>query len=387
MKGAKKDSPSYSRLSKFTRGAIVGLSILAGWSASDIASHVPKPDGKPTSVRAVGQTVERALANGGMKWDGESCSSGGRPRETSDALDKAILKLVFKHRGRTVVTAKFVKKKLKAARKVTDRTIQRRLGEAGLKWLRRRRKTFVPVQHYESRLEWCAWVVRRTASTLQRWAYTDGTVFYVARSQVELQHKARAALGPMVWRRTDGKDGLWHDCIGPSVYWKAQGRPVRIWGLLLAGILFIHVLPQGVCMSGQIYAALIRAKFGEWLRRALRKKAQDGVYLVQDHERALWKAEPRRAMREQSLKLLENFPKYSPDFNPIEQAWREVRARLDVTIPDGMEYREDFIRRLHAAVAWVNRNRCDYLSYICGNQKERARDCQNAHPPGSRTKH
>lgn len=388
MKIMKKDSSSHARLSKFTRGAISALVLLAGWSLTDTAEAVPKPDGEFSSTDAVRQTVAMAKENGGMQWDGEVGASTGRPRATTDALDKEIFKLVIKHRGRTVVNTKYIKKKIVAARKLTDRTIQRRLVEAGLKFLRRRKKTFVPTMHLEGRLTWSSWVLGRTTSTLKRWAYSDGTVFYLARDVAQVQNKVRAALGPMVWRRPDGKDALWHDCIGPSAYWKSQGKPVRLWGLLVAGMLFVYILPEGVRMTGEVYAALIRNKFGDWLQTALGKeKTRLGVPMVQDHEKALWRKCARDAMKEQNISLLEEFPKHSQDLNAIEAAWREIRARLDVTQPTEMERRDAFIRRLRAAVSWVNVHRREYFLYICYNQKERAQDCQGATPPGSRTKH
>ena len=42
----------------------------------------------------------------------------------------------------------------------------------------------------------------------------------------------------------DGSDGLYEDCVGPSSYYKAQGIPVRIWGLLANGQLFVAVRPK-----------------------------------------------------------------------------------------------------------------------------------------------
>ena len=65
---------------------------------------------------------------------------------------------------------------------------------------------------------------------LKRFAYTDGTVFYLARSEAELEDKTRLCLGPYVWRMANGKDGLWDANVGPSLYAKAQGKPVKIWG-------------------------------------------------------------------------------------------------------------------------------------------------------------
>ena len=44
------------------------------------------------------------------------------------------------------------------------------------------------------------------------------------------------------------------ECIGPSAYWKAQGRPVKIWGLLLNGELRTYVLPAGESMTMKRYA-------------------------------------------------------------------------------------------------------------------------------------
>ena len=50
-----------------------------------------------------------------------------------------------------------------------------------------------------------------------------------------------------------------------------------------------------------------------------------------------------------------------------------------------MELREDFIARVRHAIAWVNKNRADYLYHLCTCQKEWAQDVEDAR--GSRTKH
>ena len=102
--------------------------------------------------------------------------------------------------------------------------------------------------------------------------------------------------------------------------------------------------------------------------------ATETAFFVQDHERCLWCSEPRLAMKEQGLTLLEDYPKCSQDLNAIEVAWREVRNRFAETEPASRETRRDFIVRLRNAVAWVNSNRSDYLLHQCRNQKDRARD-------------
>ena len=179
---------------------------LAGCAPKAIVDEVEKEDGAPPSQQAVTGAIRQAEMHGGMSWDGEAAPMTGRPPATSVALDKQILRLVFKHRGRAVVTTKFVKKKIPSARKVSARTLSRRLCAAGLAWLRRRRKSLVPTEYKMARLQWAAWVAGCTAQTLARWAYTDGASFYLARTEAEHESKVRAALGLFVWRMANGSD-------------------------------------------------------------------------------------------------------------------------------------------------------------------------------------
>ena len=79
-------------------------------------------------------------------------------------------------------------------------------------------------------------------------------------------------------------------------------------------------------------------------------------------------------MRKIGLTLLQNYPKCSPDLNPIESVWKLLRDRLDATLPRESEHREAFMRRLRAAVDGINRNHVQYMRRLCSCQKEWARD-------------
>ena len=57
------------------------------------------------------------------------------------------------------------------------------------------------------------------------------------------------------------------------------------------------------------------------------------------------------------------------NFNPIETAWRELRAQLAETAPEAPEKRFEFLVRLWNAVAW---GRYDFLLHQCQNQEDRA---------------
>lgn len=189
----------------------------------------------------------------------------------------------------------------------------------------------------------------------------------------------------MALRQANGSDALYEDCVGPSVYWKAQGLAVRVWGLLANGVLYTTVLPDGACMNRWWYEWIIDHRFPAWKRKAFGRRTTTTPSLVQDHERCLWAPEPRAAMVRQGIKLLTGYPKCSQDLNPIEEAWREVRARLATTQPVRAETRDAFIVRHRAAVEWVNRNRSGLLKKICSSQKAWAQDVLDA--KGCRTVH
>jgi hypothetical protein len=323
---------SYARLSPYVKGIIFGL-FLAGTSLQDIADdkNVIKNDGQHPCQQTVASTVARCQAEKrNKKWNGAATTSDrGPPRQTTTALDRKIVKHVFRMRGRAKVTVDFVMKKIPTTRKLSRRTVARRLSEAGLAWLRRRRKSLVPQIHKRARLAFSDWVLSRTVATLSRWVYTDGTTFYLARSASEKEQKMRGALGTYVWRMASGSDALYEDVVGPSSYWKAQGKCIRIWGLLIAGVLFVHVLPEGQVMNRWHYAWIIAHCFPRWICQAMGRKAKP--LLIQDHERALWTDEARQAMQENGIELVESYPKCSQDLNPIEVAWRELKESMHAT--------------------------------------------------------
>jgi hypothetical protein len=150
-----------------------------------------------------------------------------------------------------------------------------------------------------------------------------------------------------------------------------------VWGFLACGVLHIHVLDEGETMDATIYSELVEDKFDEWRGFC--------EYLVCDFERLLRTEPVVFALKKANLKLVEGYPKCSQDFNAMENAWFIIKQRLDETQPTSLEHRDEFVRRLHAAVAWANKYRKNQLWKLSTNQKQRATDCLAAEPPGGRT--
>ena len=371
-----KKMASYARLDAWARSEICALR-RAGTPRKQICSLVVKLDGSSPSLRCVDAVVDKKKKE--PAWRGENSVCGGQPKLLHSSEEKTLLALVYKERCKAVVTASYCQKRLKFLRRVSIQTVRNYLHRAGLAWLARRRKSWVPSPSKMKRLQQCAWILRRQQRYLNRWAYTDGTTFYLARGPTEHAMKQRASLGHAVYRMATGKDGLFDDNIGPSMYVKSQGLPVKIWGLFANGRLEYYVLPpdpfengKTTNMNTEVYENLVTEKFAAWRARCFRDGRR--ATLVQDHEQCLWAPACQAAIHKAGFDLMATHPKHSPDLNAIENWWARLRQRLNATAPDEQEMRASFVARLRKTVNWMNANLADEGKNMCTNQKVRAKD-------------
>ena len=343
-------------------------------SALQISRIMYKGDGKSQfSETAVKNCMDGLKSD--KKWRGERQKGSGAPRKTTAKQDAQIENAIYKYRGKFKVTVAWLKKRYLWARSLSDTAVEERLADAGLAYLRRRRKFLVESIYIPERLRYCDSVKRKRQSTLDNWAYTDGTVYYLDRTAAENEHTQRAALGCMVWRKADGSDAMYADCVGPSGYKKAQGHPVRVWGVLANGKLHIQVLDIGEVMNKELYVELVEDQFPQWLGGC--------EYLVCDFEACLRSEDALEALDRIGVELVADYPRSSQDFNAIENAWDLLRQRLDETLPRTLEDRDSFIARLEEAVVFLNRYRKKRLEELSRNQKQRCLDCEKLE--GART--
>ena len=367
-------------LDPFAKAYILGLAD-SGTPTKDIVRKVSKTDGERTTVRAVQQTL--CMRESLRTRRGHRSPGSGRPSALTAAENKEVVALVFKERGSAVVTSAYCRRKLPFLKRVSRWVITHALHDAGLRWLRRRQKRLVKKEHRVQRMKYARWVLAQSDKTLRDFAYVDGTTFYLARCDTEAIDKARRRLGPYVWKMASGKDGLFSDTVGPSLYSKAQGAPVKVRGLLARGRLCVHVLPAGEHMNGPRYRKMMTRFARQWIRKCYHCLPHS-VSLVQDYERCLWQRDSLATLQKHHLCALTRFPKSSPDLNAIEEVWNLLRAKLDASAPADMETRAAFLIRLRQAVTSMNTAQHAELVLMCSNQKQRARDVLRLR--GARTK-
>ena len=371
-----KKKTSRARLVAFTRGVIWGMHI-GKVRREDMQKHLQKKEGARPTLDCIDKVIGHKTAD--PDWRGEESRAGGRPHALSDKEKKLLIRLVFRHRGQAIVTVNYCTRKLKFLKKVRLTCVEDALHNAG------RQKSWVPPPHKEARLAYCRWLKDRHQQTLDRFAYTDGTTWFLAVGPSDAVDKKRVALGKRVWRMSSGKDGLWDDNISPSLYAKGQGKPIEIWGFLANGRLEYWVLPEDhgapkyktTNMNGERYNELINTRFVKWRRQCFGD--DKACRLVQDHEKCLWQDRNLQALGAAGCNVVDNFPKSSPDLNAIEGVWRLLKDRVLDTTPKDVEMRAEFLTRLRRQVHWLNDVMHDDLMKLCTNQKERGRDIEKLH--------
>ena len=335
-----------------------------GLNAPQIALLVKRANGTSFSAQCVAENMEKLKKHPAHR--GERRPGSARPRKTTKALDNKIIKHVLKNCGKEKVTVDSIRKRFPQLKKVGNTLIEERLHEAGLHWLRRPRKSRVAKIYKEGRIKFAEEVLRRQQSTLDRWMFSDGTVFYLDKAAADNEDSARLALGPFVWRASDNKKAMHEDLIGPSSYAKAQGYPVRVWGLLCCGKLHVDILPEDEVMDQFYYAQLIEEKFSTWMGPC--------THLIQDFESCLRAPESMVAFEEAGIELVASYPRSSQDLNPIENVWNLLRQRVAQTRPQERELRDAFVVRLKSAVVWLNTHHAKALEKLTKSMKARAKD-------------
>jgi hypothetical protein len=375
---AAKRKLSHARLTPAMRNRIIGMK-LAGATRDMMRKKSRKTDGTMPSLRAVGGVVGRFTAD--PDWDGEDSSAGGRPRLLTTQQEKSIMKILERDVGKFVVTARYVKKKLPELRSIRDQVIQQTFGRQGYAYRDRRGKAAIADEYKPARLVYCNWLLRQSQAYLNKFAYVDGTTFFLARDESQHTGKKRAALGSKVWRRKDGSGSLEDKNVGPSSYAKSQGRPVKIWGLWGDGHLEYMLLPEvrgakgkkkSANMNGSRYEAMVKKHFPDWKKKMFPRSGKTKLPLVKDFEGFLRQPRNLKAEEDAGFKTLTQHTKCSPDLNAIENAWDLLQDRLLLSAPVEIESRSDFVKRLRRTVTWMNTNARKHGRKLCRNQKKRA---------------
>ena len=210
------------------------------------------------------------------------------------------------------------------------------------------------------RLAWCAEYEYRTATFWENRAFADAHYFVLPRTRSEAAGKKLG--GKVLRKKGEGGDPRFHGRKGTGY---KQGWRLGVFGILAKGRLSVAFMDPGR-ISGERHSMMVRQNYRRWAGDL------QGVY--HDGERALWSKKAKEAYAAVQVTSLP-LPPYSPDFNPIENAWSLLDERLAHTAPAGFETREKLRKRVRNAVDWLNRNYTKSFRKMVRSMPDRIEAC------------
>lgn len=254
-------------------------------------------------LRLVQSTVSRNLAF--MKKSGTFTrpKRPGRPKSTSVATDRAIVR----HATRTPTASSTAIRASIPAPSPSARTIRRRLYDAGLKSYRPAKKPALSQKNIRDRIAFCNKYKHWTAEDWARVMFSDESTITQHGSYV--RHVRRPKNTRFCSRY-----------VLPTV---KQPPRVMVWGAIAkSGRCGLWFMPKNSTINGTTYLSILEEKLPPFMRmRNCDKFLHDGAPCHRTKTVSQW-------LTNSGIEVVGPWPGNSPDLNPIENAWQQLKAKV-----------------------------------------------------------
>jgi len=291
-----------AELTPYQRGIIYGQK-LAGSSARTIAGL----------VNCSKSTIRSTLLKSTERNDGKSLHRSGRPKAYSKREERKIIRII-----RTKPKLTYPQLKEEAGIDFSRRTLQRLLSVYNITKWRAAKRPLLTQEHADMRLKWAK---EHGIWDLDKWKYI---IWSDECSIVRGSGKERA----WVFRTPSQK---WEkQMIEPTP--KGKGVSVMVWAAFsgAGGRSELIILDRDFESKKHGYSA---NSYIDVLEEAIPTLWEPGFYFMQDNA-PIHKAKKTMKWFEDRGILLLEWPPYSPDLNPIEHIWYELKKLVYEVNPD-----------------------------------------------------
>ncbi len=298
--GRRRKLKNYRRLEEGERGQAVGLR-KAGWTYQEIANELDCSD------RGVSKIVKKERVTGSVK----DLPRSGRPRTTTAREDRGLKIASLQNRRLTAVDHARSLRLSSIKKKVSVSTVKRRLKEVDLNGRVARKKPLLTKTHKRKRLEWGRKYKKWTKSDWEKVLFSDESPFTLFPSS-----------GKLYVRRRVGEEFL-DECISPTV--KFGGGKIQVWGCFSycgAGTLYRI---EGK-MNAEKYRSILKHRMAPHHKELKETKGVDFIF-QHDNDPKHTSKKAMNYLANQNYNVLE-WPSQSPDLNPIENLWKQVKQAI-----------------------------------------------------------
>jgi transposase len=313
------------QLTEMERSAVITLDKL-GWSHKDIAQTI-KCSENSVSLWVSRWRDERSVAD---------AERSGRPRCTTDDVDQDIMLHSDAH---VMDSPRDIVRELDLG--VSARTVRRRLNEIDLHCCVQRAEH----ENVRARIAFAEGYSRWTEDDWARVLFSDETHFYLGHHGREyVQRPPGAALDPKYTRKDNER---------------LEGK-VSLWGCICAGGLG-HAELYVDTLNAHRYQTIL----GLNLVSSAHQFWPSGQWWFQQDNWTVHTANTSQAWFHTHGVDLIDWPAWSPDLNPIEELWNDLKSRVYARHAKTMEELERFITEEWAATD------LNFIARICRNMPHR----------------